>query len=135
MDSSVALLLLQLAEWGWDYIISDGDDGTSVLWGTDTDGDGVPDTDVTDWLITGGDTVVQKSIIIVSSDGTMTIYDESGNITAEDCDTAYQLWISDNGIMDKPFDNYTVTDGLLLILVIFAVINFFKGLFRRREVF
>lgn len=134
MDSSVALLLLQLAEWGWDYIISDGDDGTSVLWGTDTDGDGVPDTDVTDWLITG-DTVVQKSIIIVSSDGTMTIYDESGNITAEDCDTAYQLWISDNGIMDKPFDDYTVTDGLLLLLVIFAIINFIKGLFRKREVF
>lgn len=134
MDSSVALLLLQLAEWGWDYIISDGDDGTSVLWGTDTDGDGVPDTDVTDWLITG-DTVVQKSIIIVSSDGTMTIYDESGNITAEDCDTAYQLWISDNGIMDTPFDDYTVTDGLLLLLVIFAIINFIKGLFRKREVF
>lgn len=133
MDGSVALLLLQLTQWGWSVITSDTDDGTLVLWGTDTDGDGTPDTDVTDWLISNNNTV-QKSIIIMSADGTMTVYDESGNITAEDCDTAYQLWVSENGIMHKPLNYYTVTEGLLLIAGIAACFGFVFKMFRRRKV-
>lgn len=134
MDSGLALLLFQLAEWGWDVITTDTDDGTLVLWGTDTDGDGTPDTDVTDWLISNDNTTVQKSIIIMSADGTMTVYDENGNITAEDCDTAYQLWVSENGIMNKPLNYYTVTEGLLLIAGIAACFGFVFKMFRRRKV-
>lgn len=134
MDVSLALLLYELFEFGWDFVTSDTDYGTLVTWGTDTDSDGIPDIDVTEWLISNNNTI-QKSFIIVAADGTMTIYDESGNITAEDCDTAYQLWVSENGIMNKPLDNYSVSEGLILILAIFSIINFLKGLFRKREVF
>ena len=42
---------------------------------------------------------------------------------------------SEDAIMSKNLDQYTVTEGLLLILAIFAIINFLKGLFRKREVF
>lgn len=74
------------------------------------------------------------SIIVMSPDGTMSVYDTSGQITAEDCDTAYSLWMSDNGIMTKPLDNYTVTEGLLLIVGIVACFGFVAKLFRRRKV-
>lgn len=52
------------------------------------------------------------TFVVVAPDGTMTVYDESGEITPEDCDYAYSLWVSDNGIMSKKLDNYSVTEGL-----------------------
>lgn len=72
-------------------------------------------------------------IIIVSPDGTMTIYDREGNITAEDVDTAYSLWISDNGALDKPFNNYTVSEALLLFIAIGSVVALISKLFKRRK--
>ncbi len=76
-----------------------------------------------------------KSFIIVSPDGTMSIYDENGNITAEDCDNAYALWVSENGIMDKKLDNYSVTEGLLLCSLLVSVVFFIRSLFKRKDVF
>lgn len=133
MDASTALFVYQLIEFGWDVITNSGDDGTTVMWGTDTDGDGTPDTAVTEWLLTNN-TTVEKSFIIMSADGTMTVYDPSGQITAEDCDTAYSLWVSENGIMSKPLNNYTVTEGLLLIAGIAACFGMVFKFFRRRKV-
>lgn len=133
MNPSTALFIYQLLEFGWDIVTEDNDDGTLVTWGTDTDGDGTPDIDVTEWLISSN-TAVEKSFIIMSADGTMTVYDESGSITAEDCDTAYSLWVSENGIMSKPLNNYTVTEGLLLIAGIAACFGFVFKMFRRRKV-
>lgn len=72
-------------------------------------------------------------IIIVNPDGTMTIYDSDGTITAEDVDTAYSLWLSDNGALDKPFNNYTVTEGLLLFIAIGSVVALISKLFKRRK--
>lgn len=74
------------------------------------------------------------SIIVVGSDGGMTIYDLEGNITAEDCDTAYSLWVSENGIMNKPIANYTVTEGILLIAFIVGLFKVAAKIFRRRRV-
>lgn len=65
----------------------------------------------------------------------MTIYDESGNITAENCDMAYSLWLSDNGIMSKKMNNYSVTEGLLFLILLLTAFNFVRGLFRRKDVF
>ena len=75
-----------------------------------------------------------KSIIIVSPDGTTCVYDENGNITDEDCETAYKLWVSDNNIMSKSMDNYTVTEGLLFLTFIVSMFGFFGNIFRRRRV-
>lgn len=76
----------------------------------------------------------RSSIIVVSGDGTLTVYDMDGTITAEDCDTAYSLWVSENGIMDKQMDNYSVTEGLLFLLVLISVGYFIRGLFKRSVV-
>lgn len=109
----------------------------------DEDDNGVPDVaDDTPYYPIGTDeynTIVRRmsnepSMIIVSSDGTMTVYDTSGQITAEDCDTAYSLWVSENGIMTKPLDNYTVTEGILFISFLVGCFGFIGMLFRRKRV-
>lgn len=38
-------------------------------------------------------------------------------------------------IMEKPLDSYSVTEGLLAIILILTVINFVRGLFTRKDVF
>lgn len=126
---------IQLINMGLDWYFSQNDDGQDVIiYGDDTDDDGVPDLDVFEWLIPESSSRVEKSFIIMSADGTMTVYDESGSITAEDCDTAYSLWVSENGIMSKPLNNYTVTEGLLLIAGIAACFGMVFKFFRRRKV-
>lgn len=76
----------------------------------------------------------ESSIIVVSGDGTLTVYDMNGNITAEDCDTAYSLWVSENGIMNKPISWYSVTEGILLIFFIVGLFKVAAKIFRRRRV-
>lgn len=78
--------------------------------------------------------IYSPSIIVVGADGGMTIYDLEGNITAEDCDTAYSLWVSENGIMHKPIAHYTVTEGILLIFFIVGLFKIASKIFRRRRV-
>lgn len=75
----------------------------------------------------------ELEIIIVSPDGTMTIYDRDGNITAEEADTAYSLWLSDNNVLDKRFDHYSVTEGLLLFIAIGTAVALISKLFKRRK--
>lgn len=75
------------------------------------------------------------SIVVMSPDGTMSVYDTSGQITAEDCDTAYSLWVAENGIMDKQLDNYSVTEGLLLCMLLLGGFYFVKSLFKRKDVY
>ncbi len=41
----------------------------------------------------------------------------------------------DLGIMDKPLDNYSVTEGLLALILLFVGLNFVRGLFTRKDVF
>lgn len=109
----------------------------------DEDDNGVPDVaDDSPYYPIGSDeynTIVRKmsnepSLVILSSDGTMTVYDTSGQITAEDCDTAYSLWVSENGIMTKPLDYYTVTEGILFISFLIGCFSFIGMLFRRKKV-
>ncbi|MCM1168089.1 MAG: hypothetical protein NC401_19060 [Ruminococcus sp.] len=76
----------------------------------------------------------QSSIIVVSGDGCMTVYDMNGNITAEECDTAYSLWVSQNGIMNKPIAEYSVTEGILLCAFIVGFFKLASKIFRRRRV-
>lgn len=99
----------------------------------DEDGDGVPDNPDDE-----GETInlpSEVSYIMVNPDGTMVIYDSSGQITAENCDTAYSLWVSENGIMNKQVDNYSVSEALLAAILLFTFLNFVRGLFRRSDYF
>ncbi len=41
----------------------------------------------------------------------------------------------DSRIMEKPLDDYTVSEGLLMIIVILLGFNFVRGLFARKDVF
>lgn len=120
-----------------------GDGFPDFGWPVDTNDDSLPDASPDGPFIEFGseeyDKYVQQTkeagnIIVVSGDGSMSVYDMNGNITAEDCDTAYSLWVSKNGIMNKPIDNYTVTEGLLFIGFIVASFGFLHKIFRRKRV-
>lgn len=130
----------QLAEKGIEYIIDtvtgeDGEGGGTIIrWGTDDDGDGDFDEPF-EIFVPNAEATVEKSIIIMSQDGTMTVYDENGNITSEDCDTAYSLWVSENGVMDKDINNYSVSEGMLLLLVLLGLAWFVRSLFKGKDVF
>lgn len=136
MEGAVAEVVGSIVIDGVTYLVGKAVDGIISLF-RDEDGDGVPDLpDLPDFEIpVETETQIDKSIIIVSPDGTMCIYDDMGNIKAEDCELAYSLWLSDNGVMNKNLDNYSVTEGLLALLVLFSVLNFIRGLFARKDVF
>lgn len=74
-------------------------------------------------------------LVVVSPEGEIAVYDRNGNIKAEDVDTAYATWVSTNGIMNKKLDNYSVSEGLLLLLLLISGCFFIRGLFRRKDVF
>lgn len=41
----------------------------------------------------------------------------------------------DRPIMETPLDGYSVTEGLLALILLFTVLNFIRGLFTRKDVF
>lgn len=75
----------------------------------------------------------EKSIIIVSPDGTLSVYDADGELQYEDFNEAYSLWLKDNAALDKPFSYYSVTEALLLIVALFAGVSLIGKLFKRRN--
>lgn len=112
-------------------------------WLTDDDDNGVPDAsgDAPFYPVGSEEytAVIQSdnnapSIIVMSPDGTMSVYDTNGQLTAEDCDTAYSLWVSENGIMNKPLDNYSVTEGILFIGFWVGAFALIRKIFRRKRV-
>lgn len=112
-------------------------------WVTDDDDNGVPDAsgDAPFYPVGSEEysAVIQSdnnapSIIVMSPDGTMSVYDTNGQLTAEDCDTAYSLWVSENGIMNKPLDNYSVTEGILFIGFWVGAFALIRKIFRRKRV-
>lgn len=113
-------------------------------WGkiVDADDNGIPDaapeapfypvgSDGYNQIIQSGRTD-EKSFIIVSAEGTVSIYDPNGDLTEEDYNEAYTLWLKDNAALDKPFKNYSVTEALLLIVALFAGVSLIGKLFKRR---
>lgn len=74
-----------------------------------------------------------KSIIIVSPDGNLSVYDPDGELQYEDFNEAYSLWLQDNAALDKPFQHYSVTEALLLIVALFAGVSLVGKLFKRRN--
>lgn len=109
----------------------------------DLNGNGIPDADPDSpfYPIDSPDykriisTRTNGGIIIISSDGTMSVYDPSGTLTAETYNEAYALWAESNGILNKPLDYFSVTEGLLALTLLFSVFNFVRGLFTRKDVF
>ena len=113
-------------------------------WGkiVDADDNGIPDaspeapfypvgSDGYNQIVQSGRTD-EKSFIIVSAEGTVSIYDPNGDLTEEDYNQAYTLWLKDNAALDKPFKNYSVTEALLLIVALFAGVSLIGKLFKRR---
>ena len=113
-------------------------------WGkiVDADDNGIPDASPEAPFYPGGsdgyNQIIQsvrtdeKSFIIVSAEGTVSIYDPNGDLTEEDYNQAYTLWLQDNAALDKPFKNYSVTEALLLIVALFAGVSLIGKLFKRR---
>lgn len=112
-------------------------------WGRviDDDDNGVPDaSDDAPFFPIGSDGYKQflsgksneKSFIIVSADGSASVYDPNGDLTEQDYNQAYSLWIQDNGALDKPFKYYSVTEALLLIVALFAGVSLVGKLFKGR---
>lgn len=133
----LTLLLSQIGNYIIEYIIDETGEKIIEIF-IDEDDDGEADTPGEPVFRLPFSEVEEKSttsIIIVSPDGTLTVYDVSGNITESMCDTAYSLWVSENGIMDKKLDNYSVTEGLLFMLLLISVAYFIRGLFRRKDMF
>lgn len=133
MEGEIVEIISTIIIDGVVYVIKKGIDGL-ISFFRDEDGDGLPDLPEPDFQIPIEERV-DKCIIIVAPDGTITVYDEDGNITPEDCDMAYSLWVADNNVMSKQLDNYSVTEGLLALLLLFTVLNFIRGLFVRKDVF
>lgn len=141
VDTVVGWVIEKGVKWLIGLVIGDDGEQTPIKF-IDDDGDGVPDNPEEPFLPWSPTDIFPDyepnkvtSYIIVNPDGTMTIYDEGGNITAENCDMAYSLWLSDNGIMSKKLDNYSVTEGLLFLILLLTAFNFVRGLFRRKDVF
>lgn len=141
VEEIVGWIIAEGAKWLIGFIIGEDGEKEPVKF-IDDDGDGVPDNPdepFLPWnpseLLPDVEPEKETSYIIVSPDGTMTIFDNAGNITAENCDFAYSLWVSENGIMDKKLDNYSVTEGLLFLILLFTAISFVRGLFRRKDIY
>lgn len=141
IDEIVGWIISEGVKWVIGFIIGEDGEKEPVKF-IDDDGDGVPDNPdepFLPWdpseLLPDVEPEKETSYIIVNPDGTMTIFDNAGNITADNCDFAYSLWVSENGIMNKKLDNYSVTEGLLALLLLFTVINFVRGLFRRKDIY
>ena len=101
---------------------------------SDESGDGVNTSTAPSSPTTSTPEVKQElQIIIVSPDGTMTIYDEGGNITSEVADTAYSLWLSENGALDKRFEYYSVSEALLLVIALGSLVGLISKIFKRRK--
>lgn len=153
MDAIVEIVGKKLIDGVWYIIGKVVDEVGKTIWRafTDEDGDRVPDDpanpshewdeDPGDWepfdpvpdvpvVPVDPEPTKEISFVVINPDGTMTIYDEAGNITAEVVDNAYSLWLSENNFLDKNFDNYSVSEGFLF-LIFFAlaaiVIKFFFG--------
>lgn len=120
-----------------------GDGVTDFAYVVDDNGNGIPDYDpdsvfypidspdykrIVDTRSGGG-------IIIMSPDGAMTVYDPAGTLTRETYNEAYALWLKDNGALDKHFDNYSVTEGLLFLLFVLVSVGICKFVFGRRGLY
>lgn len=79
------------------------------------------------------DNAPEPSIILVGSDGEMMVYNRNGDLTEQDCDTAYSLWVADNNIMSKPLADYTVTEGILFLGFVVAGVSLISKIFRKRR--
>ncbi len=127
VDANEVLPVLQDTEFvgRGDYIVTDldGDGYDDVLKPLpyDGDGDGLSDFQIIVDDDDNGlpDVSPYSPFYPVGSDEYTTIVQNTG----------------DSRIMEKPLDDYTVSEGLLMIIVILLGFNFVRGLFARKDVF
>ena len=119
----------------------DGDGRNDWGWLLDKDNDNLPDVSPDSPFYPIGSPEYEQitksavtDIYVMTSDGCLTAYTESGQLKTDVMDTAYQIWVSEHGIMNKPLDMYTVTEGLLLIGGVVCAIGFVFKCFKRRKV-
>jgi len=139
VDEVIGWIIKEGVKWLIGFIIGENGEKEPVRF-IDDDGDGVPDNpddpflpwDPTE-LFPDVEPANEITYVMINPDGTMTIYDEAGNITAEVADNAYSLWLSENAALDKPFKNYSVTEALLLIVALGSLVGLVSKIFKRRK--
>lgn len=102
---------------------NDGEYDDILLPTSDFTGDGLPDWR---WLVDDDndglpDVSPYSPFYPIGSEEYETVLERSGQ--------------ADNGIMSKKLDKYTVSEGLLALILLFTVFNFVRGLFRRSDYF
>lgn len=118
-----------------------GDGVSDFAYVLDLNGNGIPDYDPDSafYPIDSPDykrivnTQSSGGIIIMSPDGTMSVYDPAGQLTREMYNEAYALWLKDNSALDKLFSNYSVSEAFLFVVALAAVVTLFGKIFRRRK--
>lgn len=125
VDFSDPFNMPELTVSGGGYLLdmdSDGDNDDVVIMLPDFNGDGVPEFG---WIVDADD----NGLPDVSPDspyypvGSEGYYDIVNNITSE------------NNIMTKELNDYTVTEGLLFLMLFLMVCYFIKSLFKKKDIY
>lgn len=70
-------------------------------------------------------------VVLITPDGPVALYADSDEQLAATVSKATEQWVAVNGATNKPFTNYSVTEGLLFLIAIPVLFVFFRGLFKR----
>lgn len=73
-------------------------------------------------------------IVLITPDGPIVLYAESGSDGYDDLVSAAETaWVDKYGAMDKPLHNYSVSEALLFIIACGTVVSLICKLFKRRK--
>ncbi len=73
-------------------------------------------------------------IVVITPDGVTTMYaDNTASTHEEIVQLAKERWLKDNGAMQKPFQYYSVSEGLLFIIAACALVWLFCKIFKRSK--
>ncbi len=120
-------------------IIQDTDfigDGDFIV--TDLDGDGNDDVLLPVPYDGDGDGLPDFQIVVDDDDNGLpdvSPYSPFYPVGSEEYTTIVERTSPESRIMETPLDDYNVSEGLLLIIVILLGFNFVRGLFTRKDVF
>ncbi len=120
-------------------IIQDTDfigDGDFIV--TDLDGDGNDDVLLPVTYDGDGDGLPDFQIVVDDDDNGLpdvSPYSPFYPVGSEEYTAIVEKTRSDSRIMETPLDDYNVSEGLLLIILILLGFNFVRGLFTRKDVF
>lgn len=142
VEEIIGWIVIEGVKWLVGYIVGEDGEREPIRF-IDDDGDGVPDNpddpylpwDLTTLLPdTSEDPVYDAGqIVLITPDGPVVLYAEDEEENSELVSEAYERWIQQYGVLDKPFKNYSVTEGLLFLIFISVFTLFICKIFKRRK--